>query len=146
MNRRAFFAVAIPLMLATFGACASGGGGAGSSGSPDILTLEDLAPYRAQDVYQTIRRLRGTWLSGRGSQGTWQAGVGEELATRATDGGEGQVQVYIDGMRAQAGLEDLKDLSVELVREIRHMNSRDATMMYGIDHGSGAIQVITRGT
>ena len=42
-------------------------------------------------------------------------------------------------------MEALKELSVEQVREIRHLDSRDATMMYGTDHGSGAIQVTTRG-
>jgi hypothetical protein len=107
--------------------------------------MEDLAPYRAQDVYQAVRRLRGTWLNARGAQGTWQpAATPDALPTRADDGGESQIQVYIDGVRAMDGMEALKGFSVELVQEIRHLNSRDATMMYGTDHGSGAILVITK--
>jgi hypothetical protein len=143
MNRRVFFAAVIVLLPATLGGCASGGGG--SSTDRDLLTMEDLAPYRAQDVYQAVQRLRSTWLNARGSQGTWQPAVEPDaLPTRADDGGAGQVQVYIDGTRAMTGLDALRDLSVEEVQEIRHMNSRDATMMYGTDHGAGAILVTTK--
>jgi hypothetical protein len=42
------------------------------------------------------------------------------------------------------GIEALRDLPVEVVQEIRYMNSRDATMQYGTDHGSGAILVTTK--
>ena len=63
---------------------------------------------------------------------------------RADDAGESQIQVYIDGSRAVTGMDALRDLSVQQVLEIRHMNSRDATMMYGTDHGSGAILVTTK--
>jgi hypothetical protein len=109
------------------------------------LTEEELAPYRAQDVYQAVRRLRSIWLNARGSQGTWQPAANpDELPTRADDAGESQIQVYIDGVRDMRGIEALRDLSVEVVQEVRHMNSRDATMMYGTDHGAGAILVTTK--
>ena len=147
MNRRVFFAVAIGLLPAALGACASGGAGAASGSDPELLTLADLEPYRAQDVYQVIRRLRSNWLNARGAQGTWQPNPTDPtgMPSRADDLGEGQVKVYIDGVVRPEGMEALKQLSVQEVKEIRHMNSRDATMMYGTDHGSGAIQVFTRG-
>jgi hypothetical protein len=144
MNRRVFLFLAAAILPAALGACASGGAGSASGGNPDLLTREDLTPYLAQDVYSAIRRLRANWLNARGSQGTWVPAAGSALPTRAADAGEGQIQVYIDGTRAMTGLEALRDMSVELVREIRHLNSRDATMQYGTDHGAGAILVVTR--
>ncbi len=150
MNRKVFFAVAIALLPLAFGACASGGAGASSGRDPDLLTLEDLEPYQAQDVYQAIRRLRSNWFNARGSLGSAMfdpsGGGGPPTVVRADDAGENQVQVYIDGTNQPAGIEALKELSAGDVREIQHMNSRDATMMYGTNHGSGAIQVFTRGT
>lgn len=147
MNRRVFFAVAVALLPAALGGCASGGAGSASGSDQDLLTQEDLAPYLAQDVYQAVRRLRSSWLNARGAQGTAVVTADPTAGgvVRADDGGQNQVQIYIDGTRAMNGLDALRDLSVEIVREIRHMNSRDATMMYGIDHGAGAILVTTRG-
>jgi hypothetical protein len=144
MNRRVFIALAVALLPVALGACASGGAGSGTGSNPDLLTREDLAPYLAQDVHAAIRRLRANWLNARGSQGTWRPGVAGEMPTRAEDGGASQVQVYVNGTRAMNGLEALKDMSVELVMEIRHMNGRDATTMYGTNHGAGAILVTTR--
>ncbi len=145
MNRRTLLALAIVLLPAALGACASGGGGAGGA-NRDLLTEADLEPYLAQDVYQAVRRLRSTWFNARGTQGTPTATTDPEHVgvSRADDAGAAQVQVYIDGTRAMTGLDALRDLSVQLVQEIRHLNSRDATMMYGIDHGAGAIMVTTK--
>jgi hypothetical protein len=133
------------LLPVALGACASGGGGAGAGSDPDLLTREDLAPYLAQDVYQTIRRLRSNWLNARGAMGTPTLTTDPTTSmSRADDAGEVQIQVYIDGARSMTGLESLKDMSVEMVLEIRHMNGRDATTLYGTDHGYGAILVTTR--
>jgi hypothetical protein len=41
------------------------------------------------------------------------------------------------------GVEALKEITVQEVREIRHLDGRDATMQYGTDHGAGAILVTT---
>ena len=50
----------------------------------------------------------------------------------------------IDGSRAMNGVEALRNINVDQVQEIRHLNSRDATMQYGTDHGAGAIMVTTK--
>ena len=56
---------------------------------------------------------------------------------------QSQLKVYVDGVLRPEGVEALREISVAEVREMRHMNSRDATMQYGTDHGAGAILVTT---
>jgi hypothetical protein len=87
------------------------------------------------DTRSVIRRLRGSWLNARSTSSTLNPSLG------AND--ENQIQVYIDGALQSQGINALKDLPISEVREIRHLNSRDATMQYGTDHGAGAILVTT---
>jgi hypothetical protein len=136
MNRRVFLALPIAFLPVVFGGCAAGGAGAASGTDRDLLTLEDLAPYQAQDAYSAIRRLRSIWLNvrGTGSYGVDPAGAGAQS----------QIQVYVDGARRADGIEALRSLLCSEIQEIRHLDARDATMQYGTDHGAGAILVTTR--
>jgi len=125
--------VALPIWL---GGCAAGGAGSSSSNSdPDLLTLEDLAPHENMDAYSVIRRLKGSWLRTRSTGNTLDPSLGSNDET--------QIKIYIDGSFRVEGVEALKGLPVTEVREIRHLNGRDATMQYGTDHGAGAILVST---
>ncbi len=135
MNRRVFLALAIAVLPMGAGACAAGGAGAGTSGDRELLTLEDFAQYEAMDVYSVIRRLRGHWFHAR-STGTM---LDPDLGAN----NESQIKVYVDGALRTRGIEALKELSINEVREMRHLDSRDATMQYGTDHGAGAILVTT---
>ncbi len=147
MNRKVFLTLALAALPLGLGACASGGPGGGAAGGagrdPDLLTLEDLSSYDASDTYTVVRRLRGNWLRTR-STGTMTnvqtGGVNADLGSND----ESQIKVYIDGSLRPEGVNALKDLPAVDVMEIRHMNARDATMQYGIDHGAGAILVTTR--
>ena len=136
MTRRALFVFAVALLAAGLAGCAAGGAGTASSNTNrDLLTLEDLAPYEAMDAYAVVRRLRSFWLNPRA---TGSFGIDPDVA-----GSQAQIQVYIDGVRSQDGVEALKQVNVSEVREMRHLDGRDATMQYGSDHGAGAILVVT---
>ena len=87
-----------------------------------MITAEEVAGANASTAFAVIRQLRPAWLTTRG--GT------EPIA-------------YVDG-RKYATLEDLENIGVELIREIRYLDSRDATMRFGTGHTAGAIEVITR--
>lgn len=135
MNRRVFLILAIALLPLGLGACAAGGAGGATGGDRELLTVEDFAQYEAMDAYTVIRRLRGHWFHTR-STGTMldpDLGANNEM----------EVKVYIDGALAPRGVEALKELSINEVREMRHLDGRDATMQYGTDHGAGAILVET---
>jgi hypothetical protein len=139
MNRRVFFALALFLLPAFLGACAAGGAGAASGIDRQLLTLEDLRPYQSLDAYQVVRRLRGSWLNVR-STGSWGHPDSTVVARAGT---EVQIKVYVDGVLQWEGVEALKALTVSDIREMRHLDARDATMQYGTDHGAGAILVFT---
>jgi len=144
MNRRVFLALAVVALPLALASCASGGAGSGAGRDPELLTLEDFANYQAQDTYTVIRRLRGNWLRTRGSSGTMtNIETGQPNPNLGTND-ESQIKIYIDGSLRPEGMEALRALPIADVREIRHMNARDATMMYGTDHGAGAILVTTK--
>lgn len=135
MTRRALFGLLIALAPLAVAACAAGGPGVGAGSDRELLTREDLAPYDAQDAYSVIRRLRGHWFSTRST--------GTSIDPTLGSPGPGQVKVYVDGVLRADGIEALKQLTVQEIREMRHLDGRDATMQYGTDHGAGAILVFT---
>ena len=137
MNRRVFFALAIVMLPAALGACAAGGPGAASGSDRELLTLEDLEPYLAQNAYTVVRRLRGHWFNTRSTSTMMDPNIGAN--------NQAEIKVYIDGVLRTEGVEALKEISVNEVREMRHLDARDATMQYGTDHGAGAILVLTGG-
>jgi hypothetical protein len=136
MTRRIFLALAVAALPLAFGGCAAGGAGAGGGGGDrDLLTIEDMAPYESMDVYSAIRRLRGNWFNTRSTSTMIDPNIGRNDPA--------QIQVYIDGVLRPDGVEALRGITVIEVREIRHLDGRDATMQYGTDHGAGAILVTT---
>ena len=114
--------------LLALGACASGGGGS-AGGSPDRLTSEQLGEYASLDLYTLVQRLRPRWLQVRGT---------------VTAQGRASIAVVLDGVRQQGSIEILRGLRAADVEELRHLNARDATTMYGTDMAAGAIQIITK--
>jgi hypothetical protein len=118
--------------LLALGACAStGGGSAGGSagGSPDRLTSEQIGEYASLDVFTLVQRLRPRWLQVRGT---------------VTAQGQASIAVILDGVRQQGSIEILRGMRATDVEELRYLNARDATTMYGTDMAAGAIQVITK--
>jgi len=126
MRRR----IVLALVMLSLG-CASGGGGsgagAGGGGAPrrnsSVITLEEIEAVDVTNAYDLIQRLRPQYL-------------------RPAGGGD-PVVLYVDGTRRQ-GLGDLRSLAKSSVREVRYLDSTEATTMHGTNHRSGAIHVMTR--
>ena len=136
MNRRLFLALALAAIPLGLGGCAAGGAGAGGGGGDrDLLTVEDFGQYDAMDAYAVIRRLRGNWLNTRSTSTMMDPNIGAN--------NQAEIQVYIDGVLRTDGVEALKQININEVMEMRHLDGRDATMQYGTDHGAGAILVTT---
>ncbi len=126
-------AVVAAMVLAT--GCSSGGGTGGASGGAeptsrrDVITRAELQETDVTNAYDAVQRLRPAWFRVRGT---------------ASTRGSSPIWVYIDGVRA-GELERLRTISIERVRELRHISASDATIRWGTGHTSGAIEVITRG-
>jgi hypothetical protein len=104
--------------------------------APNLITAEEIAERAptAQSAQEIIERLRPQWL--RPGRGTQRASG--ELYTRP------QLQVYLDGTRQQ-GVEVLRTVLREFVKELRFMSGIDATARYGLDHEMGAVLITTSG-
>ncbi len=127
MHRGVWLAAALVVVL---GACASGGGGEGARrGSSDLLTVAELEPWAAQDLYVVVQRLRPRWLQSR---------KGMNLT------GTYPVSIVVDGARQEGGPELLKAFRAGDVEEARFMSANDATTKYGLAMMSGAIVITTR--
>lgn len=137
VGRRAWVGPVLGLLLVAAltvaGGCAATSGATTGGGDRDVLTRADLEPLEQLNAYDAIRRLKPAWLRmGRGT-GSIEAGM------QARRG----VQVYVDG--APYGFVDqLKQIAVGDVREIRRLAPRDATIRFGTNHTEGAILVTTR--
>jgi hypothetical protein len=116
------------VMALVLAACASSGGAA--SGDRDVITLEQIQSVSASTAMDVIQRLRPEFVRGRG-----RSSVQDPTSQFPV--------VYVDGVRT-GGLEALRSISAIDVREIRYVNSTDATTRYGTGHTGGVIEVRIR--
>ena len=65
------------------------------------------------------------------------------LRPRGTSSSQYQVVAYMDDVKL-IDLNGLSTIPSERVKEIRYINSRDATTRWGTGHGSGVILVLTK--
>jgi hypothetical protein len=146
-GRFVFAVVAVALSMA----CASsGGGGAGgsrtSSGGQDVITEADITGRAADaaNALQIIQKLRPQMLRNRGlavlptpASGASPGRTAEEAAAASLP------RVYIDNI-AYGDLGQLTNVNASQIREIRYINSRDATTQWGTGHMGGVILVLTK--
>ncbi len=116
-------------------ACAAASQGSQTGGRrSNTITAEEIASVYASNAYELVQRLRPQWLVTRGAAGSREA---------VLEGGlSGGIVVYVDGVR-RGGVDALRELSREQVRELRWIDAKDATTRYGTGHSSGVIEVYT---
>ena len=102
----------------------------GTSRQTDLITFAEMVPLRVASAYEVILQLRPEYMRTRGSPS-----VNNPVPVEAV--------VYLDGIR-HGGLASLRSIRKETIREIRYIDSREATTQYGTGHRGGAILVVTR--
>jgi hypothetical protein len=123
--------ILVTMTLGAMLACATAGTGDGStSGSRDVLTRQEIDSLSVETAHEAVRRARSHWFRTRGSR-----------SMRTADAIP--VVVYVDGQR-RGGIDVLHNIRASLVERIVYHNTNDATTRWGTNHGSGAIEVITR--
>jgi hypothetical protein len=110
--------------------CASAPSSGTAGRSRNTITAEEIHSVNRTSLYDVVQALRPEFLRGRGQQT-----LGNASST--------EVVVYLDGVRA-GGPEMLQRLTPDSAIEIRYLDARDATTLYGTGHTSGAILVKTR--
>jgi hypothetical protein len=136
-----------------------------SSRSVDVITAEQVDRALVKTAYEAVEKIRPGFLRraerpqtvygnrkgqpdvapiGRGRD-TERMFATDRSTLDATEGDVGRsgaitVIVYVDGTR-MGGVQELKRISAQEVREIRFLSASDAQQRYGTGHAAGAIQV-----
>jgi hypothetical protein len=131
------------LMVVLVSAC--GGGGAGSSAQPstttaartrgpsDLITEAEVNAGAYQHALEVVQNLRPQMLIPRG--------VGSDASGLSAT--SIPIIVYMDDVRL-GEVQSLVNIPANRIKEIRFLNSRDATTRFGTGHSSGVILVTTK--
>ena len=98
--------------------------------NPNVLEADEFESSTALDAYALVQEFRPTWLHSRG-------------VTSIRDQSAGQVQVYLNGI-AVGDVSKLREIRASDVRELRFLGAAEAQARYGVGHGGGVIEVLTK--
>ncbi len=93
--------------------------------SRDRISSEEIQNIYASNAYDLIGKLRPHWLRGRGTKSMRFQDVSYPV-------------VYVDESR-HGSINSLSNISVDHIKEVRFLNSSDATFKFGLNHPGGAI-------
>ena len=117
--------------FAALTACASAGSSNGAvHRDSNLITQDEIAASMESNAYDAVSRLRPLFLRTRGR-------------TSINNQGDEHATVFVDGQR-YGDLNSLKNIVANQVRAIRYYSGPEAVTKFGMDYGSGAIEVITR--
>ncbi len=121
------------ILVLLWGCAGSGTSSKSVRGSTNVITAEEIASSPAitpnQTVYNAIEYLRPLFLRPR------------SVAGLSSDRSE--PVVYIDRIK-RGGLEELQNIYINEVEEIRYLSPSEATFQFGTNHATGAILVKMR--
>lgn len=128
MSRAPFYI----LTLAAMTACASAGSGNASNIHRDanLISAQEIAASNESNAYDVITRLRPNYLKTRGH-------------TTINPGGSDYASVFLDG-QLYGELLSLRSIPAIQIREIRYFGGSEAATKYGMQYGSGVIDVRTK--
>jgi hypothetical protein len=113
-----------------------GCGTAGEAGrmpaSREVLTAAEISKSGALTAYDAIRTLRPAFLRAQGLK-----------AVLTNPRSTVYPVVYLNGVY-HGEMDSLKELTAQNINEIRYIEAKDATLMYGTGHSAGVILVTTR--
>jgi len=111
----------------------TGGGGPSTQAPRDynVITLEEIQATEAITAYQIVQQLRPRWMvRNRGDR---------SFAVDDSD----YAKVIVDEMPPRE-FDFLRELRREVLQEIRFLEPRDATLLYGTGYNAGVIKVTTK--
>jgi hypothetical protein len=119
------------LLLGPLAGCAAGSAPGAGSRDQDIITAEEIAESRAQTALDLIQQLRPRWaVRSRGER---------TFVESAYD----YPRVVVDDLPPRE-FDSLREIPKEVLVEIRFLNPREATLLYGTGHTQGVIRVTTK--
>jgi hypothetical protein len=123
--------------------CASGGSTASTASTatapagrpnPDVITAAEMAKSTGQNAYEIIKELRPRFLQSRGATAPGAGAYSRQPLDPV---------VYFDERRL-GSFDELSQIVVSQISEIRHFNSSEATARWGTGHSAGAILILSK--
>ena len=153
--------LAVALVLLGSAACASNKNSvspapSGQRGDRYVITAAELENAGANNLFDAITKLRPDYFRQRGNdlgaQSPVQSSRGDGGAAPTNNSTTGTaiqrtavpIKVYQND-QLMTGIDDLRQISVGQVLEVRYVPGPQAVVRYGTNHSSGAILVRTRG-
>ena len=93
-----------------------------------LLTRDAILATQYTNMYDVILALRGNWLRSR--------------AAESIQGRSSTVQVYLDNQHL-TGADELRAIAPTNVETVRYYDPIQASSRWGMDHGAGAIYILT---
>lgn len=106
----------------------------------DVISREEIAAAqgRAQNALEVIQGLRPQMLRPRvGTTSSMSGGAGSDAS------GMVSLVVYLENQR-MGDVQQLVNVTIDQLREIRYISPADATTLWGTGHAGGVIQVFLR--
>ena len=116
----------------TLSACGTSGEGSRASLAKEVLLAEEIAQSSAVTAYDAVRLRRPGFLQTRGPKSMY-----------ASSRSSVRPSVYLNGLY-HGELETLNTIAAVEVQEIRYIDAKNATLLYGTGHVAGVIMVITK--
>ncbi|MDQ6690930.1 MAG: hypothetical protein M3Z18_10510 [Gemmatimonadota bacterium] len=127
MSVRSVFLFALAASIACASATTTAGGVRHDS---NVITEQEISASAGSNAFEVVSRLRPSFLKSRGKSTV--SSSASEFAT-----------VYMDGQQL-GGISTLRNIVASQVKQIRYYNLSDATTRFGMQNGSGVIEVTTR--
>jgi hypothetical protein len=109
-------------------ACAGTVVGGGGQADRNVISTAEIEAAGFGDAYLVVEALRPLWLQKRGP---------------STITLQESIKVYLDASLL-GGPEYLRQIDIHAVSMIRYLDALEATQRWGLDHGHGAILVVSR--
>lgn len=93
-----------------------------------LLTRDAILATQYTNMYDVILALRGNWLRSR--------------AAESIQGKSSTVQVYLDNQHL-SGADELRSIAPTNIETVRYYDPIQASSRWGMDHGAGAIYILT---
>ncbi len=93
-----------------------------------LLSRDAILATQYTNMYDVILALRGTWLRSRGAE--------------SIQGKSATVQIYLDNQRLN-GADELKTIAPTNIETVRYYDPIQASARWGMDHGAGAIYILS---
>ena len=92
-----------------------------------LITRDAILGTQYTNLYDVIQALRSNWLRIKAPDSLGKSSV---------------LQVYLDAQRL-SGVDELRQMAPTNIQSVRYYDAIEASARWGLDHGAGAIYVLT---